>query len=311
MDLEVRTFQRPDRDQVTALVNAHIGAVLPGLSVSANAVLSQLEREPAEFIVDPWIAERVTLVAVERERVVAAAHLRRYGDGEDVGDSYRDAGEIAWLLFWPDAPFWPDRGAASILADRCIDQLREWGVGRIYADGALPAPAIYGVPDAWPHVRRIYESHGFVQEGHTEIILVADVDDLPSTVPSVETNLTLTRTLGINGVRLTASSGGDEVGFVELDTDLTRGAALSRYAGWADIGNLEVDEGFRSDGVAAWLLGQARDWLRLARADRLLAYSAIDEGGFRAFLMASGFREVTTTARGWTLVSGRGDGPLS
>src|SRR5512132_1002957 len=62
--IEVRPFKRPDREQLTALVNAHIEAVLPGVSVSVNAVLSQLEREPEEAIVDPWAVERTTLVAV-------------------------------------------------------------------------------------------------------------------------------------------------------------------------------------------------------------------------------------------------------
>lgn len=33
MSIEVRPFQRGDRDQVTALVNAHIQAVVPGMSV--------------------------------------------------------------------------------------------------------------------------------------------------------------------------------------------------------------------------------------------------------------------------------------
>ena len=49
-------------DQLTALVNAHAAAVLPGVSASVNAVLAQLEREPGEFIVDPWVSERQTLV---------------------------------------------------------------------------------------------------------------------------------------------------------------------------------------------------------------------------------------------------------
>jgi hypothetical protein len=31
--VEVRPFRRDDRDQLTELVNAHIGAVLPGVSV--------------------------------------------------------------------------------------------------------------------------------------------------------------------------------------------------------------------------------------------------------------------------------------
>ena len=45
MSIEVRPFRREDREQLTALVNAHVGAVVPGGSVSVSRVLSQLERE--------------------------------------------------------------------------------------------------------------------------------------------------------------------------------------------------------------------------------------------------------------------------
>lgn len=37
---EVRPFRRSDRDQLTSLVNAHVGAVVPGASLSINAVLT-------------------------------------------------------------------------------------------------------------------------------------------------------------------------------------------------------------------------------------------------------------------------------
>jgi hypothetical protein len=50
--IEVRPFRRADREQVTALVNAHIETVPPGVSVSVNAVMSSLEREPDEYVVD-------------------------------------------------------------------------------------------------------------------------------------------------------------------------------------------------------------------------------------------------------------------
>ena len=50
----VRPFRRDDRDQLTDLVNAHIAAVVPGVSVSVNTVLSDLERRPGEFITGPW-----------------------------------------------------------------------------------------------------------------------------------------------------------------------------------------------------------------------------------------------------------------
>ncbi|MCP2278573.1 hypothetical protein [Nocardia amikacinitolerans] len=94
----IRSFRRDDRDPLTRLVNAHIAAVIPGVSVSVNTVLSQLERRPAEVIIDPWVIERVTLVAEQAGAVVAAAHLLRYGAGREVSDDYRDAGVLEWFV---------------------------------------------------------------------------------------------------------------------------------------------------------------------------------------------------------------------
>jgi hypothetical protein len=59
-------------------VNAHAAAVVPGMGVSVSTVLSELERQPGEFIIDPWVSERATLVAEQADRVAAAAHLMRY-----------------------------------------------------------------------------------------------------------------------------------------------------------------------------------------------------------------------------------------
>jgi hypothetical protein len=178
--VEVRPFRRGDREQLTALVNAHVQAVVPGVSVSVNTVMTQLERDPGEFIVDPWVDDRVTLVAEQRGRVVAAAHLLRYGGGEEVGESYRGAGEISWLLHWPQAGYWPDSvQAAHRLAAACLARLRSWGAARWLADGALPAPAVYGVPEQWPRVREIHRRAGFVHRGRTEVVLLASVDELP------------------------------------------------------------------------------------------------------------------------------------
>lgn len=102
--IEVRPFHRRDRDQLTDLVNAHAAAVVPGMSVSVAAMLSHLEREPGEFIVDPWVRERATVVAEQNNRVMAAAHLVRFGDDDGVAPAYRGGGEIRWLLFWPEEP---------------------------------------------------------------------------------------------------------------------------------------------------------------------------------------------------------------
>jgi hypothetical protein len=143
--VQVRRFARSDRDQVTDLVNAHISAVVPAVSVSVSTLLSRLEREPGEFIVDPWVSERLTLVAKQRERIVAAAHLVRYADDDRVSHSYRNTAEIRWLVYWPPTPNWPDsRIPADALLAACLAQMQRWSVGRCQADGQLPAPGAYG-----------------------------------------------------------------------------------------------------------------------------------------------------------------------
>ena len=155
--VRVRPFRRDDRDQLTHLVNAHAEAVVPGMSASVNAVLGSLGRQPEEFIEDPWVSDRITLVAEQRDRVAAAAHLLRYFPDERAGRAARDVGEIHWLLFWPQAPagnpYWPDAtAAAEALMTTCTAQFGRWGVTRQHAGGELPVPGVYGVPEQWPHI---------------------------------------------------------------------------------------------------------------------------------------------------------------
>jgi GNAT superfamily N-acetyltransferase len=292
---EVRPFQRRDREQLTALVNAHIDAVLPGVAVSVNAVLSQLEREPEETIVDPWAIERATFVAVVRDAIAGAAHLVRYGAEERVSDSYRDTAEIRWLVFAPGAD-----DAAQALAARCVATMADWGVRRMYADGALPAPGLYGVPDVWPHVRAALVRAGFAPSGRVEAVLVADVADLPRGGPAPVEGLTVRRALGGHATRFSALLDGRVVGMFEVQPDLTAGGTLSRLAGWADVWELHVEPGLRRRGIGRWLVGHGADWLRLARAERLLDYVIVGEDDAHlAFATALGFRELTRAERGW------------
>lgn len=293
---------RSDRDQVTDLVNAHIQAIVPGVSLSVNIVMGQLEREPGEFIVDPWVAERTTLVVEQRGRIVSAAHLLRYGNGDDVGRAYRDAGEIRWLLYWPNASYWPDaEEAGKALANACLAHLDRWGVSRKYADGSLPAAGVYGVPEQWPHVRSAYEGAGFVPRGQTEVVLLALVEDLPRPTEPPIAGLVARRTLGVNGTRLSAflAPANEVIGCVEVDTNLEDAGRIARPGRLADIGNLEVAEDYRRRGVGRWLIGQAAEWLRMARVDRLLDYASLDEEEMLGFLHGVGFRELTRTSRGW------------
>jgi hypothetical protein len=286
----VRSFRRSDRDQLTELVNAHVAAVVPGMSVSVSTVLAQLEREPGEFVVDPWVVERTTLVAEQRGRVVAGAHLLRYRDGEDVGESYRGAGEIRWLLCAVDAPYWPDAGEAGrALTAAAVAQLEQWGSRPQLADGSLPAPGVYGVPEQWPHVAALLEEAGFTP-GRRETVLLARVADLPGGLEPPH-GATLNRSVGINGTRLEAPG----LGFVEVDL-LAEATRAPRLGGWADVGNLRADD----PDVALWLLSEARAWLELGGVERLLDYHGEEDGPERpALLERAGFRVLATTQRGW------------
>ncbi|MDH6219184.1 GNAT family N-acetyltransferase [Streptomyces pseudovenezuelae] len=294
----VRPFHRADRDQLTDLVNAHVAAVLPGVSVSVNTVLSQLERQPGEFITDPWVSERVTLVAESRRHVVGAAHLLRYRADDQVGETYRDAGEIDWFVCHPPASFRPDaEQAADQLMAACLAQLARWDVRVRYADGSVPAPAVYGLPRNWPHVRAVYERAGFRHVGDTEVILIARVADLPTPAPGPGT--TFERTLGVCGTRFTAYADGLALGFVEVDTSLSRPERHARVTGLADIGNLHIEPAAHGAGLARRLLAEAADWLRLSGVDRLLTYEAAADQAAVDRLCNVGFRELTRTDRRW------------
>ena len=103
MSILVREFHRSDREQLTSLANMHVSTVLPGVALSTNVVLSQLEREPDDLIIDPLVVERHCLVAIEDEVVVAAALVHRFGADSQVPDGYRSAADIRWIVVAPSA----------------------------------------------------------------------------------------------------------------------------------------------------------------------------------------------------------------
>ena len=215
-------------------------------------------------------------------------------------------------------------GAAEALIAACTEVFGRWGVTRQSAGGELPVPGVYGVPEQWPHIAALYRRAGFSHTGHTEVVYPAPVEDLPGPFspgrPPLD-GLAVSRSVGINGCRLSAVLGEDVIGYTEMEI-LDKGERMWRHGGWADVGNLRVAAPYRRRGVGTWLLGQAADWLRLAQVSRLLDYAWLEgtdptgqsHDDYRAFLPAVGFRELTRTARGWTrgrLTAGDGGHPAS
>lgn len=300
----VRTFRRSDRHQLTDLVNRHAAAVLPGVSTSVNTVLSGLDARPDEYIVDPWVAERLTLLTEHHSRVVAAAHLHRYRDEPDVGPDYRGAAAVQWVVHHPGDGDTVSSDAADLLLSACLATAARWEARSVHADGTLPCPGVYGVPAAWPHVRAALERAGFVHTGATEVLLLAEVSGLPDTgEQTARETPTLLRTLGSHGTRFTALAGDSVLGHLELDTTLDRPERVGRGGGLAELTDVELDadapEG--ADKTLALLLAQAREWLTLCGIDRLLTCAYPEDLDEIDALNRHGFREVVRTARGWEL----------
>jgi GNAT superfamily N-acetyltransferase len=305
----IRPFERSDREQVTALVNAHARAVIPGVTVSVNAVLGQLEPDRAEFIVDPWVEQRALLVAELRKRVIGAAQVQMYSSAPSVGEHYRGTGEIRWLIFWPlgpsdpPNPHWPDPSPAGReLLTACCAQLTNWGASRVDADGALPVPGVYGVPAQWPHVREAYEQGGFQHEGTIETLHMAPLSDLASLDTPAPAGMSLMRSVGINGTRLAAHENSEVAGYIEVEL-LDDPRRSPDHVLWADIGNLEVVDSYRGRGIDQWLIVEAAKWLRLSGATHLLTYAWPEEEEWIGLLTQLGFSELTRTQRGWTRVT--------
>ncbi|HEX2742603.1 MAG TPA: hypothetical protein VHM69_19340, partial [Rubrobacter sp.] len=141
--MRVGPFEREHLPLLLNLVNLHLAAVVPGLAISEAFLAGHLHRNLDEYITDPWVEERATLCAVEGHRMLAAAHLLRYGDDLQVGEYLRDVGEVAWFVFLPDR----DDAAGEVLS-RVRGRLAAWRVTRRQAYGAgLPKMPLLGIPE--------------------------------------------------------------------------------------------------------------------------------------------------------------------
>ena len=308
--LEVRPFARSDREQLASLVNAHVASATPGGHVPVATMLNDLERPLGEHIIGPLVSELTTLVAVERDQLVAAAHLRRFADDTRVSESLRDTGEIWWLLCWPTRI-----EAGRLLLDAALGHLDNWAVRVQHADGTLPAPGVYGVSDSWPHVSQLYSEAGFdASGGQTELVFFGAIDGFPSGVPRPRiAGLELHRRVGPTmATSFDAVLDGELIGSYEVDTDLTRGGSMAAFTGWADECNHWVREDLRRQGIGTWLVSEAADWMRLGGTTRVMSYAiestahahnaaqaaAVED--WRTYYARYGLRQVNRNVRGWT-----------
>jgi GNAT superfamily N-acetyltransferase len=296
--MRVEIFTPALSRQLHLLVNLHLAAAVPGLTLTRDDLARHLERDEAEPVTDPWVVERATLCVVDGYRVPAAVHLLRYGDGAAVGEHYRGAGEIGWLLVHPDRP----ESAVPLLA-AARERLAAWGVAREYGWGAgLPGP-IWGVPDAWPHIAAALLAAGYRPDPavHREALYGGPLAGVPAPGAPPLAGLALWRRAGGDGPRFVAVLDGRELGYCEVVADLARGGALPLPRGWAGLQEVAVRDGWRGRGIGAWLVRHAAAWLRLAGSERIvLGVADYDEAaGAGRFYERFGWTIFTRETHGW------------
>lgn len=296
---QIEVFRPAHLSQLQTLVNSHIGAVVPGWAVPEEFLAARLERDPGEYVVDPWVVGRTTLCAVERDRVVAAAHLLHYGDAPPVGPAYLGAGEIEWLVAWPTS-----RAATALLLDAAQERLAGWRVRAQWAAEGLLVPDLGGVPDDWPHVAAALRQAGFEPDPlHEEALYGGRLDGVPPPSAPPVPGLRVERRMGPNATWWSALLDDREVGWSEWELDLTRGGALPAPRGWADARNLEVDEAWRNRGIGRWLIQHAADWMRLGGCDRVILTVAVadEAAGAGRFYERFGWNVLTRLERAWAV----------
>jgi GNAT superfamily N-acetyltransferase len=299
---DIELFQPGHLPQVQTLVNAHMSALVPGWALPEAYIASRLERNPGEYVVDPWVVARATLCAIERQRVVAVAHLLRYGGGAEVDPHLRDTSEIDWFLAWPDAA----PGAAAVLA-AAREQFTRWAVRAVWVAGVGPAVGpTAGLPDAWPHIVAALVAAGYGPDPETareEAVYAGYLDQIPPPEAPPREGMTIQRRVGLFGTRFTALVQGEAVGYCECVSHLTEGGSLPALAGWGELAELEVRQAWRDRGVGAWLVRHAAAWLRMGGCNRIvLAVAAQDEAaGAGRFYERQGWRSLARLQRGWKL----------
>jgi GNAT superfamily N-acetyltransferase len=286
-------------DQLQRLINCHLAGVVPGWRLPVRVIEASLGAPDGEAGLDPWVTERRTLCATASGQLVGAAHVVRYGLGAEVGQRYRGAAELAWLLFWPEA-----ENAARALVSAAADLSALWQAPRLYAyDTALPVPVVTGVPESWPHVSAALTRSGFEPLAADEAVIyggrVPEAGGSEPPIPGLEVRAATEEP----GRRFRAELAGVPVGLVEWAPDLSCGGSLPALSGWAELVTLEVDQAWRGRGIASWLVRRTVPFLRMVGVTRVVvALTAAEEAdGASRLCRRLGWEPVVRLEQGWAV----------
>ncbi len=297
--MPIETYRSEHLPELQMLINHHVSAVLPGWALPAAYIEQHLARHPQQIIIDPWVAERKTLVVTQRDQAIAAVHLLRYAEDDGVGSDYRGAGDIAWLFASPE-----HQDAASALLEAAKEQMQAWNASRVSAwDSGLPIGPSRGIPDVWAHLADVFMRGGFSPNPErNEALFGGWLDSIPLPGDAPVDGLTIRRSVGnIWGTRFTGWRGAEVLGWCECVGDLSEGGALPSLRGWGELAELYVEETWRNGRIGTWLVRQAVEWMRLAGCRRVVLTVAPDDeaAGAGRFYRRFGWDVFTRLQDGW------------
>jgi GNAT superfamily N-acetyltransferase len=233
----------------------------------------------------------------DRRRVVAVAHLLRYGAGPEINPAYHNLGEIDWVFAWPDA-----KEATEALFAAADRQFAAWGVREAWVHGGTLVGPFVGIPDVWPHIALFLRAAGYEPaEDQDEMIYGGRIEHIALPGESPIPGLTLQRASGLLGTRFTVWLEDQRIGHCECVLDLTEGDALPALRGWAELAEIEIEPQCRRRGIGTWLVQHAVEWLRFGRCDRIiLAVSAEAEAsGADRFYQRFGWSRLARQTKQW------------
>lgn len=292
--IAVCELQPTHLEQVQYLVNSHLGAIIPGWALPLEYIACCVKRNPGEFVTDPWVRERKSLVALKDSRVCAAVHLLKYGDDSPA----KGSGAIDWFVSWPK-----ESGAGAALLSAAVEQLDAWEIQESIIGASLPVPVLAGVPDSWSHLVDLFKGAGYTpRHDQDEAIFGGTLDSVSPPEEAPIRGLTIERKMGEFGTCFTACLDNTAVCCCECYTDLDQGGRLPALAHWAELSEVETDEEWRNRGVGTWVIRHAVQWLVMAGKTRCAFSVAIDDekNGAGRFYRRFGWSPFVRLKRGWT-----------
>jgi GNAT superfamily N-acetyltransferase len=294
---EIRAFQSNDLPQLTQIINIHISMLITGWGLPSELILSHMEKNPDQPVIDPWVIERKTLCALVGEKLVGAAHLLRYGDAEPVGENHHKHGDIAWLVFDPEF-----EAEAKALLATCHAQMKSWEVKSLGTwESGLSIPCFTGISDNWPHIGKLFYEAGYrPKPERAEAVFGGNFDKVYPAGQLAE-RFSLSEVINGDTIIVEVTRHEKWVAGLEARPDLSENGIKPALKTWAELSEVEVAERWRRQGVGRMLISYLVFLLKKTEASQVVFTVAKEdeEAGAGAFYESFGWKPFSRSQDGW------------